>query len=689
MQEFNFKYGHEASTKFLRSDNAVRLSQLFGMTCGLFGRDEGTDQTRGLLAVKTDLGRWESERVELADSSFDDGGANITWQVGDGTLRIESHWTFCDQTGVWSRKDVLTNTSRENITVNCCQARFVFSPGQYEIYSQSALGCCENQGVWQTLHHGMITFACEGGRTCRPTTPFLGLRKADEPVGVAFHILPRGNWVIRVNAHPAGAGGETHLVIELGLADGNLKLDLPPGKTFELPEILFHSLPDGEVHLAADRLHRYALEHYFHSAKNSVPVIYNTWFDDGQSLNVDRLRGHLRTAKELGCEVFVIDAGWYGAEEGSWPSLVGDWRENRKMAFRGRMAEFAEEVRSAGLGFGIWMEPEHVAPSAPILKAHPEWFLPGSRNGFYPDLTNPDAYKYLCSEISRLVETYKLAWMKMDYNFDFHIDPWGTEFSSYYEAWYRLLDEIRTQHPQVFFEGCAGGGGRLELNTLRHFDGHYLSDNTDPIDMLRISEGALLRVPPGRITQWPVLRSVTQSTADSDIPAAICPPKTLTMANLGGKWKRFAYIDVDFVLRVSLRGMFGLSGDISSLPQEVRAKVRRHIDFFKEWREFIIGSPAHLLTAPRLRRDRTGWSAVQLQNPRETSNLVFAYRLAAAEAVKRFRLRRLDRDRKYSVTDFDQPDAPTTLTGGQLMDDGLAVRLDNEFLAAVFVIEPT
>ena len=127
------------------------------------------------------------------------------------------------------------------------------------------------------------------------------------------------------------------------------------------------------------------------------------------------LRQQLAAAKEIGCDIFVIDAGWFGPQGPGWWNQAGDWREKTDAAFYGAMHGFAEEVRAAGLGFGLWMEPERFAAGVPVRQAHPEWFLPAQGDLARIDLENPEAYRYLRSEIGRLVETYRLAWMKIDF----------------------------------------------------------------------------------------------------------------------------------------------------------------------------------------------------------------------------------------------------------------------------------
>ncbi len=642
-----------------------------------------------MVVLDTSIGRFEADGLTLAQSEFDGDSASFVWSAGDDRIRLESTWVFCSQTGLWSRRDSIRNTGREGIAASRCLARFSFSPGRYEIYSQSSRWCNENQGLWQALRHGEFVLRCEGGRTTQGGTPYVCLRERDSGDGVAFHILPRGNWVIKIKTCTAGGDSLPFAVVELGLSDESLNLKLPAGRSFELPEILIQALPCGQSERAAPNLHRYVLDKYFAEAKPTAPVVYNTWFDAFDVLDVERLRNQLDAAKEIGCEVFTVDAGWYGAGDGDWSQQVGDWREKPDAAFKGRMTEFADEVRAEGLGFGLWMEPERNFASVPAVKAHPDWFLSGGNVCYYHDLTNPVAYEYIFSEMSRLVEAYELAWMKVDFNFELSDDPARSEFAHYYSQWYKLLDALRARFPEVFFEGCASGGMRLDFNTLSHFDGHFLSDNVNPVDVLRIYQQALLRLPPGRIAKWIVLRSVGQSVPQYGLPIHEAPVSLVTPAGSGATWEQSETTSVDFAARVALPGMPGLSGDIAGLPPEAKERLRYHIAFYKKWRTFIVGSAAHLLTPCLPKEDHSGWVAIQLQHPRKRRNLLFVYRLDDACDERVFRLRGLDPDCQYAVSDEDHPEKnPESLTGSRLMNEGLVVVLPHRYSGAIMVLTP-
>lgn len=308
------------------------------------------------------------------------------------------------------------------------------------------------------------------------------------------------------------------------------------------------------------------------------------------------------------------------------------------------------------------------------------------------DLQNRAAYAYLCDEISRLVELYELVWMKVDFNFRLGpdttgADPTGAELSGYYEAWYRLLDEIRQKYPKTIFEGCASGGLRLDLNTLAHFDAHFLTDTVDPIDVLRIWQGALLRLPPGRLIKWVVLRSIGQTVPT--YTKSLADSSATLIAPCGAVWEPAKTVDLDFAVAATLPGILGLGGDLASMPTDAKRRLAEHVAFFKQWRKFMHGSMAHLLTPPKLKQDRQGWVAVQLTNRSSDNSLLFVYRLDDSSASSRFVLHGLDPDKEYDVSPHMPVDQESRFyTGSDLLQEGIQVNLPSKHRAAVLVIKP-
>lgn len=669
VQNTFFQMGpHEHLTEIVSNGGDARLSQLCGVFMERHERGSAPQRVAGMACFTINGRRLEGKDLGLISVDHSEQSVICHWQVGGDSLRLDTIWNGDTETGVVSRCDSLTNTGDTAIILSRCLARFVLPRGRYETYTQESRWCHESQGSWQTLRTGQVTLRNAPGRTTEEGTPYLAIRSEGADEGLAFHVLPCGNWVIHVDVVTTG-GELPYLVVELGLADTDLHLALQPGELLALPEIIIQPLPHGEPHRGAPLLHHYLLDHQFKDAKPDAPIVYNTWFDQFDILELERLHKQLITAKEIGCEVFTVDAGWYGAGGPNWSAQTGDWREKQDAAFHGEMRVFADEVRAAGLGFGLWMEPERFGADAPVRVAHPEWFIPLGDMARI-DLAQPDAYSFIRDEIARLVETYELAWMKLDFNFGLGTDASGTELHTYYSEWYRLLDNIHAAYPQTFFEGCSSGAMRADIHAVSHVDGHFLSDSVDPVDMLRISQGTWLRLPPGRLTRWAVLRSGGRTLPVYGKTVAASP--TVVLTPCGATWERAETVDPKFAMMVALPGMFGLSGDLAGLDPEVRTPLQQGVNFAKRWRRFITGTVAYLLTPPEPLERRTGWVAVQLQQPGNDVSLVFIYRLGFAGDMPRVCLHGLDSHARYSIKQgLDEKDLRIVISGNTLTNEGL------------------
>ena len=132
-----------------------------------------------------------------------------------------------------------------------------------------------------------LRFGCVGGRTTQDGTPYLGLREVHAETGLVFHLLPRGNWAIDVRTRSV-VNGPAWLVLTLGTAEEDLRLELPPGGSFAMPEILIQEMPQGQPHLAAPVLHTFLQDRFSSSARPALPVVYNTWFDQFEVLELPR-----------------------------------------------------------------------------------------------------------------------------------------------------------------------------------------------------------------------------------------------------------------------------------------------------------------------------------------------------------------------------------------------------------------
>src|SRR5690606_1572402 len=124
--------------------------------------------------------------------------------------------------------------------------------------------------------------------------------------------------------------------------------------------------------------------------------------------DADRLHRLATAAAELGVERFVLDDGWFGSRRDDRRGL-GDWWVSPDAHPEG-LGPLIDHVRSAGMDFGIWVEPEMVNPDSDLYRAHPDWAL--VTEGYDPvlgrqqlvlDLARPDAYEHVLGQLDALL----------------------------------------------------------------------------------------------------------------------------------------------------------------------------------------------------------------------------------------------------------------------------------------------
>ena len=147
----------------------------------------------------------------------------------------------------------------------------------------------------------------------------------------------------------------------------------------------------------------------------------------------------------------MLDDGWFGSRRDDTKGL-GDWWVSPELYPDGLGAARSSHVRSLGMEFGIWVEPEMVNPDSDLYRAHPEWALTTegyepvlARNQLVLDLANPDAYAYVYERLDALLRDHDIAFVKWDMNRD-HIQGSGADGAAGTHAQtlalYRLLDEL-------------------------------------------------------------------------------------------------------------------------------------------------------------------------------------------------------------------------------------------------------
>ena len=332
------------------------------------------------------------------------------------------------------------------------------------------------------------TYATSGGRSSQAQAPFFDVNAGQE--GVLLAIGWSGQWECTF----------------LGTAQGvRCKAGLPcasfylkPGEKVRTASILLLRYHEGPTagHNALRRLIKERFSLVGSAGRDAQgPLCASFWGGMSSEQMCRRLR-HIGE-NDLGFDYLWIDAGWYGDSphvclnefDSHWQQYTGDWRVNPYHHPDG-LREVSALIRENGMGFLLWMEPERVRATAPIVREHPEYFVSNEKNPGHLllNLGKPAAWDYLFQTISGFVEDLHLGFFRQDFNFD-PLDYWlkadepnrsGLTEIFYIMGLYRLWDSLLERFPHLMIDNCASGGRRIDIETLRRSVPLWRSDYQCP-----------------------------------------------------------------------------------------------------------------------------------------------------------------------------------------------------------------
>ena len=435
-----------------------------------------------------------------------------------------------------------------------------------------------------------------------------------------IHVAWSGNQRVLAERVTTGeaflGGGELYLPGEIVLA---------PGEEIESPWVL-GSWGDGLNELAARFHHEWRARPQH--PRRPRPVTLNTWEAVYFDHSLDKLLALADAAAEVGVERYVLDDGWFTGRRDDTTAL-GDWFVDAEVWSDG-LDPLISHVTGLGMEFGLWVEPEMVSPDSDLARAHPDWILRG-RVGLPPsgrqqqvlDLSNPAAYAYIAERLHALLDEYPIAYLKWDHNRDLVDAGSGAggagRVHAHTLALYRLLDELKSVHPQLEIESCASGGARVDLGILDRTDRVWTSDNLDPVERLENQRYTSLVVAPE-------LMGMHLTT-----PHVHSTGRTVPLSLSGS---------------VALFGHFGIEWDLTTLGDADRATVGEWVALAKRVRPLVAGGTSVQVDTADPALDVRGVVAADAADAfftvSQTDTLI-------ASPAGRIRLPGLDPDRRYRL----------------------------------------
>ena len=512
----------------------------------------------------------------------------------------------------------------------------------------------EEQRFTQKVSYGKIVIENRRGISGHNHNPYFILdRDASETSGeVFFGALRRtGNFRGVVEQTPYG---ET--LVQLGLNPSDCLIELAPGENFAAPAILFGYSHTG-FETMSHNLHRFARDHIVY--KGSRPVLYNSWEATEFHVNSRDQIKLAQKARELGAELFVLDDGWFG-ERHSIQNGLGDWYVNEGK-FPNGLEELISEVKDLGMMFGIWVEPEMVNPKAQLYQQHPDWIYhyetrtsDTSRGQYVLNVTKPEVQEFIYNMMDNLLTRYDIDYVKWDANRPIsQTGPQRDIWVRHIQTLYTIVDDLKKKHPEVLFEACASGGGRIDYGILGIFDDFWTSDNTDAYDRLYIQDAYSRIYPIKAMRAW-----VTD----------------------GPNFLSNRVIPLTFRFHSAMMGSLGIGCNILKFTPEEMELSKDMIRLYKEIRPIIQEGDFYRLENP------SADDYFLYEYRKDNEGLLFAF-LPQSKVGHRgttVRLRDLDEQAMYTLR---TKEGEITKSGSYLMYHGLDLHLNGDYASTIIRFE--
>ncbi len=360
----------------------------------------------------------------------------------------------------------------------------------------------------RTLQQGIQSIESTRGISSHQHNPFVTLKRknTDENQGEAIGaaLVYSGNFLIQAEVDTWDV---TRLQVGINPFGFNWKLN--PGEIFTAPEaiLVYSSKGLNAMSQTFHQLFRKRLARGKWREKDR-PVLINNWEATYFDFDEEKLVNIAKKAFDVGIELFVLDDGWFGERENDCAGL-GDWHVNPKRLPRG-IGSLSEKIRSFGMKFGLWFEPEMVNKDSELYRTHPNWIISTpnrkpnhGRNQYVLNFGLDEVVENIFDQMCKIIDESNLDYIKWDMNrpltdvFDSHLlaDQQGEVFHRYVLGVYRLYEKLITKYPNILFESCSSGGGRFDPGMLHYAPQAWASDDSDAIERLKIQYGTSMLYP--------------------------------------------------------------------------------------------------------------------------------------------------------------------------------------------------
>jgi alpha-galactosidase len=139
---------------------------------------------------------------------------------------------------------------------------------------------------------------------------------------------------------------------------------------------------------------------------------------------------------------------------------------------------------------GLWFETDRAMPGTRLATEHPEWV--GADNQVKLEI--PAARDWMFNAMCQNIDQSGAKWIRYDCNGPDMLGAWNARDTAttqgltqiqFLQGEYELLDRLRAKYPDMVIESCAGGGRRIDLETISRAQTFWRSDEPGHLNVLR------------------------------------------------------------------------------------------------------------------------------------------------------------------------------------------------------------
>ena len=577
-------------------------------------------------------------------------------------LQVDLVYKIYPDSDVIERHAIVTNQGDAAITIESIQSAAWYLPRDksYRLSYQTGRWGKEYRPQEWLMEQGKAVLESRRGVSGPDYTPFFWI----DPEGLATEdhgemwigaLHWSGNWKITVENNR-----DNRTRITGGINDFDFDYVLQPGEEFVTP-IFSGAFIEGGFGGASRTWHDYQRNHIMRPEKANalMPLIYNSWGAFTFDIDEERVVKLAELAAGVGVELFVIDDGWFAKRDNDRCSL-GDWYPSPTKFPKG-LNPLIKKVNDLGMDFGIWLEPEMVSPDSDLYRAHPDWVFRFEnrecsqyRHQLVLNLARDVVKEFAYKTMHDLLKNHNIKYFKLDNNRYISEPGWTSAdlkdqksvLVHYYRNFYEIFDRLTKEFPDVLFENCASGSGRVDFAMHRYFNRINRSDNQDPLDMLYLHEGfARVNLP--------------------KLAGGACHIST-SMARINGRPTPMRY-----QAHIGMLGSLAIGHNLFDCTPEQLEEMKGYADLYKEIRPITHRGDFYQLLSPRKNR-RAAYLYVS-KDKSEAVLFVLGQSMQFRDVLPNIRLQGLDPDTVYEV------DEHKPMSGAGLMNIGVPVNLRGDF----------